>query len=216
MADQLVADVSKFADLSGAVQSIIQDLSGAALSQTGLVGKLAKLVVTGWVLNLSEDKVQAQVLAAAQHLVSLCVPAGERALVLTFVDASVPAIVVALQSVADEVKAYLLKQASAVQTKVVEKVGAACKPACSPFLGWIQSLLSKKVAAAAAEPVAPAVAVPAETVAAPVEAAAAVPVVDAPVVADPTPVVAPVEAVVAPSEPVALAPVPEEEKQPAV
>jgi hypothetical protein len=205
MATQLVVDVSKFADLSGAVQSIVKDLSGVVLTQSGLIGKLAKLVVAAWSVNLSEDKVQAQVLAAAQHLVSKCVPAGERALILAFVDASVPAIVVALQSVAAEVKAYLLKEASAVQTKVVEKVGAACGPACNPFLGWIQGLLKKKVADAAAAAAAPA---PAE---APAAAPAAAPAGEEPVVvAEP---VAEAEAVVGVSEP--LESVPEEkEKQP--
>ena len=223
MADQLAVDLSKFIDLSGAVHGIIQDLSGVALSQSGLIGKLAKLVVAAWSVNLSEDKVQAQVLAAARYLVSKAVPAGERALVLSFVESSAPAIVVALQSVADEVKAYLLKQASVVQTKVVEKVAVACnnKPACSPLLSWIQGLLKKKVADAAvpAEPVASVPATPAapvETPAAPVEAPAApaesalpevpaAPVeaaVETPVVADPVAVPA-VEAVTAAVEAVA-------------
>ena len=170
-----LAAFAAFADLSGVVQSLVKDLEGNVLSQTDLIKHLPKLVLTAWSLNLPIEKAEAQIIAAVKHLIEKFVPAAQKSVVIGFVDAAFPAIVIALNGLIEQVKAEVLKRATGVVGDVGKKVEAVCSKSCLPWMSALFAKASEKPAAApAADPVAsPAPAAPAVAAeAAPVTVAA--------------------------------------------
>jgi hypothetical protein len=154
--------LAAFADLSGVVQSLVKDLEGKVLSQTDLITQLPKLVLTAWSINLPIEKAEAQIIAAVKHLIEKFVPAAQKSVVIGFVDAAFPAIVIALNGLIEQVKAEVLKRATGVVGDVGKKVEAVCSKSCLPWMSALFAKASEKPAAAAA----PAeVAVPAEVAA---------------------------------------------------
>ena len=165
-------DFAAFADLSGVVQSLVKDLEGKVLSQTDLIKHLPKFVLVAWTNNLSIEKAEAQIIAAVKHLIAKFVPTAQQSVVIGFVDAAFPAIVIALNGLIEQVKAEVLKKATGVVGDVGKKVEAVCTKSCLP---WMSALFAKTAEKpAAADPVATAApAAPAEVAAdAPVTVAA--------------------------------------------
>jgi len=159
-----LAAFAAFTDLSGVVQSLVKDLEGKVLSQTDLITQLPKLVLTAWSINLPIEKAEAQIIAAVKHLIEKFVPAAQKSVVIGFVDAAFPAIVIALNGLIEQVKAEVLKRATGVVGDVGKKVEAVCSKSCLPWMSALFAKASEKPAAAAvpAEVAAPAeVAVPA-------------------------------------------------------
>jgi len=156
MAD--TSPLAAFADLSGVVQSLVKDLEGKVLSQTDLITQLPKLVLTAWSINLPIEKAEAQIIAAVKHLIEKFVPAAQKSVVIGFVDAAFPAIVIALNGLIEQVKAEVLKRATGVVGDVGKKVEAVCSKSCLPWISALFAKASEKPAAAAApaEVVAPA------------------------------------------------------------
>jgi hypothetical protein len=143
--------------LSGVVQSLVKDLEGKVLSQTDLITQLPKLVLTAWSINLPIEKAEAQIIAAVKHLIEKFVPAAQKSVVIGFVDAAFPAIVIALNGLIEQVKAEVLKRATGVVGDVGKKVEAVCSKSCLPWMSALFAKASEKPAAApAAEVVAPA------------------------------------------------------------
>jgi hypothetical protein len=173
----MATDFATFADLSGVVQSLVKDLEGKVLSQTDLIKHLPKFVLVAWTNNLSIEKAEAQIIAAVKHLIAKFVPAAQQSVVIGFVDAAFPAIVIALNGLIEQVKAEVLKKATGVVGDVGKKVEAVCSKSCLPWMSALFAKASEKPAAAEADLVASAPAAAAEaapvTVAAVAEAAAA-------------------------------------------
>jgi hypothetical protein len=168
--------LAAFADLSGVVQSLVKDLEGKVLSQTDLIAQLPKLVLTTWSLNIPIEKAEAQILAAVKHLIEKFVPAAQKSVVIGFVDAAFPAIVIALNGLIEQVKTEVLKRATGVVGDVGKKVEAVCSKSCLPWMSALFAKASEKPAAvaavAAAEIAAPADAPAAASAEAPVTVAA--------------------------------------------
>ena len=162
-----LATFAAFADLSGVVQSLVKDLEGKVLSQTDLIAQLPKLVLTTWSLNIPIEKAEAQILAAVKHLIEKFVPAAQKSVVIGFVDAAFPAIVIALNGLIEQVKTEVLKRATGVVGDVGKKVEAVCSKSCLPWISALFAKASEKPAAAASD----AVAAPAEVAPAPAEVA---------------------------------------------
>jgi hypothetical protein len=173
----MATDFAAFADLSGVVQSLVKDLEGKVLSQTDLIKHLPKFVLTAWTNNLSIDKAEAQIIAAVKHLITKFVPTAQQAVVIGFVDAAFPAIVIALNGLIEQVKAEVLKKATGVVADVGKKVEAVCSKSCLPWMSALFAKASEKPAAAIAAEAAPA----ADPVAVPAVAAVADVAVEAPV-----------------------------------
>jgi hypothetical protein len=173
----MATEFAAFADLSGVVQSLVKDLEGKVLSQTDLIKHLPKFVLVAWTNNLSIEKAEAQIIAAVKHLIAKFVPAAQQSVVIGFVDAAFPAIVIALNGLIEQVKAEVLKKATGVVGDVGKKVEAVCSKSCLPWMSALFAKASEKPAAAEADLVASAPAAAAEaapvTVAAVAEAAAA-------------------------------------------
>ena len=170
----MATEFAAFADLSGVVQSLVKDLEGKVLSQTDLIKHLPKFVLVAWTNNLSIDKAEAEIIAAVKHLIEKFVPAAQKSVVIGFVDAAFPAIVIALNGLIEQVKAEVLKKATGVVGDVGKKVEAVCSKSCLPWMSALFAKASEKPAAPAADPVAsPAVADAPAAAAAP-EAAAPV------------------------------------------
>jgi hypothetical protein len=161
-----------FADLSGVVQSLVKDLEGKVLSQTDLITQLPKLVLTTWSLNLPIEKAEAQIIAAVKHLIEKFVPAAQKSVVIGFVDAAFPAIVIALNGLIEQVKTEVLKKATGALGDVGKKVEAVCSKSCLPWISALFAKASEKPAAATAA-AAPAVVEAAEPVTAAAVAEAA-------------------------------------------
>ena len=159
--------LAAFADLSGVVHSLVKDLEGKVLSQTDLITQLPKLVLTAWSLNLPIEKAEAQIIAAVKHLIEKFIPAAQKSVVISFVDAAFPAIVTALNGLIEQVKTEVLKRATGVVGDVGKKVEAVCSKSCLP---WMSALFAK----ASEKPSAPAA--PAAAEVAPAAAAAEAPV----------------------------------------
>ena len=156
-----LAAFAAFADLSGVVQSLVKDLEGKVLSQTDLIQHLPKLVLTAWSLNLPIEKAESQILAAVKHLIEKFVPSAQKSVVIGFVDAAFPAIVIALNGLIEQVKAEVLKRATGVVGDVGKKVEAVCSKSCLPWMSALFAKASEKPAAApAADPVASPAAAP--------------------------------------------------------
>ena len=104
-------------------------------------------------------------------------PAAQQSVVIGFVDAAFPAIVIALNGLIEQVKAEVLKKATGALGDVGKKVEAVCSKSCLPWMSALFAKASEKPAAAEADLVASAPAAAAEaapvTVAAVAEAAAA-------------------------------------------
>jgi hypothetical protein len=166
----MATEFAAFADLSGAVQSLVKDLEGKVLSQTDLIKHLPKFVLIAWTSNLSIDKAEAQIIAAVKHLIAKFVPTAHQVTVTNFVDAAFPAIVTALNGLIEQVKAEVLKKATGALGDVGKKVEAVCSKSCLP---WMSALFAKA-------PEKPAAADPVASVPAVADAPADVPV-DAPV-----------------------------------
>ena len=166
-----LATFAAFADLSGVVQSLVKDLEGKVLSQTDLIAQLPKLVLTTWSLNIPIEKAEAQILAAVKHLIEKFVPAAQKSVVIGFVDAAFPAIVIALNGLIEQVKTEVLKRATGVVGDVGKKVEAVCSKSCLPWISALFAKASEKPAAAASDAVAAEVA-PAPAEVAPVTVAA--------------------------------------------
>jgi hypothetical protein len=160
-----LAAFAAFADLSGVVQSLVKDLEGKVLSQTDLIAQLPKLVLTTWSLNIPIEKAEAQILAAVKHLIEKFVPAAQKSVVIGFVDAAFPAIVIALNGLIEQVKTEVLKRATGVVGDVGKKVEAVCSKSCLPWMSALFAKASEKPAAAASD------AVTAEVAPAPAEVA---------------------------------------------
>jgi hypothetical protein len=147
---------SQFPDLSGVVSSLVKELDGKLLKSTDLINHLPKFVLVAWTSNLDADKAQAQILAASKHLITKFVPAAEQAVLNSFVDATFPAILAALKSLIDQVKAEVLKTAAGAVADV-EKV---CMKSCLPSLFGFLNKCAKAVPAVAPAVVAVEAAVP--------------------------------------------------------
>jgi hypothetical protein len=169
----MATEFAAFADLSGVVQSLVKDLEGKVLSQTDLIKHLPKFVLVAWTSNLSIDKAEAQIIAAVKHLIEKFVPTAQRAVVIGFVDAAFPAIVIALNGLIEQVKAEVLKKATGALGDVGKKVEAVCSKSCLPWISALFAKASEKPAAVADVPAVAEVAPAAEpvTVAAIAEAA---------------------------------------------
>ena len=157
--------LAAFADLSGVVQSLVKDLEGKVLSQTDLITQLPKLVLTAWSINLPIEKAEAQIIAAVKHLIEKFVPAAQKSVVIGFVDAAFPAIVIALNGLIEQVKAEVLKRATGVVGDVGKKVEAVCSKSCLPWMSALFAKASEKPAAVTAAAAPAEVAVPAEVAA---------------------------------------------------
>lgn len=168
----MATEFAAFADLSGVVQSLVKDLEGKVLSQTDLIKHLPKFVLVAWTNNLSIEKAEAQIIAAVKHLIAKFVPAAQQSVVIGFVDAAFPAIVIALNGLIEQVKAEVLKKATGVVGDVGKKVEAVCSKSCLPWMSALFAKASEKPAAAEADPVASAPAPAAAAEAAPVTVAA--------------------------------------------
>jgi hypothetical protein len=175
---ELVDVLSACPDLSGAVRSIVADLSGVQLTLGNVLDLLPKLVKVAWSLNLPADKVQAQVLAAVNFLVDQYVPVEDHAVVQSVVDAAVPTVVVGLHTLVLDVEAVVARREKAVEQSAVGR--------------WFAGLCGKVVAAVAGAPSTAASFVPAPV--APVAPVAAAPA-PAPAPAAKEPEVVPVVAV---------------------
>jgi hypothetical protein len=145
-----LAAFAAFADLSGVVQSLVKDLEGKVLSQTDLIAQLPKLVLTTWSLNIPIEKAEAQILAAVKHLIEKFVPAAQKSVVIGFVDAAFPAIVIALNGLIEQVKTEVLKRATGVVGDVGKKVEAVCSKSCFPWISALFAKASEKPAAVTA------------------------------------------------------------------
>ena len=157
-----LAAFAAFTDLSGVVQSLGKDLEGKVLSQTDLITQLPKLVLTAWSINLPIEKAEAQIIAAVKHLIEKFVPAAQKSVVIGFVDAAFPAIVIALNGLIEQVKAEVLKRATGVVGDVGKKVEAVCSKSCLPWMSALFAKASEKPAAVTAAAVPAEVAAPAE------------------------------------------------------
>jgi hypothetical protein len=157
-----LAAFAAFTDLSGVVQSLVKDLEGKVLSQTDLITQLPKLVLTAWSINLPIEKAEAQIIAAVKHLIEKFVPAAQKSVVIGFVDAAFPAIVIALNGLIEQVKAEVLKRATGVVGDVGKKVEAVCSKSCLPWMSALFAKASEKPAAVTAAAVPAEVAAPAE------------------------------------------------------
>jgi hypothetical protein len=163
--------LAAFADLSGVVQSLVKDLEGKVLSQTDLIAQLPKLVLTTWSLNIPIEKAEAQILAAVKHLIEKFVPAAQKSVVIGFVDAAFPAIVIALNGLIEQVKTEVLKRATGVVGDVGKKVEAVCSKSCFPWISALFAKASEKPAAVADAVAASAEVAPAPAAEAPVSVA---------------------------------------------
>ena len=166
-----LAAFAAFADLSGVVQSLVKDLEGKVLSQTDLIAQLPKLVLTTWSLNIPIEKAEAQILAAVKHLIEKFVPAAQKSVVIGFVDAAFPAIVIALNGLIEQVKTEVLKRATGVVGDVGKKVEAVCSKSCFPWISALFAKASEKPAAVADAVAASAEVAPAPAAEAPVSVA---------------------------------------------
>jgi len=166
-----LAAFAAFADLSGVVQSLVKDLEGKVLSQTDLIAQLPKLVLTTWSLNIPIEKAEAQILAAVKHLIEKFVPAAQKSVVIGFVDAAFPAIVIALNGLIEQVKTEVLKRATGVVGDVGKKVEAVCSKSCLPWMSALFAKASEKPAAVADAVAASAEVAPAPAAEAPVTVA---------------------------------------------
>jgi len=147
-----------FPDLSGVVTSLVKELDGKVLTSTGLINHLPKFVLVAWTSNLSAEKADAQILAASKHLIEKFVPAEQQSVLNAFVDATFPAILTALKSLIDQVKAEVLKTATGAVGDVEKVCLKSCLPSLFGFLNWT----AKEVPAVAPAVAAVEAALPAE------------------------------------------------------
>jgi hypothetical protein len=135
-------------DLSGVLQTLIKDLDGKINTASDFLKEIPKLLTTLNNANMPAD----QIVVEVKHLVEKCVPAADQALVMNYVNVTVPAYLTVLNG------SSALKKAETDLKAVV----ADAKRCCVPCVPWLCSKVAAPVAvvavadaAAVAEPVAP-------------------------------------------------------------
>jgi hypothetical protein len=132
-------------DLSGVLQTLIKDLDGKINTASDFLKEIPKLLTTLNNANMPAD----QIVVEVKHLVEKCVPAADQALVMNYVNVTVPAYLTVLNG------SSALKKAETDLKAVVADVKRCCVPwLCSKVAAPV-AVVAVADAAAVAEPVAP-------------------------------------------------------------